>query len=346
MKGKKEKRKKRSPVSGIGVASVRTFSLSLSLTLILTLTLVVMLGGCAGLRGIRGPEEAETEQGAGAELARADAVEEPEKRPELPPFQNDYEREDFIRALVQLDEIRRSMDSFRRYMWGDRVFEDTIASITWLASEPLLPGQGVVLVYYDEQGGEYLKITRGWIEKGAFGELWWKMSLTTRDKSFVCEVSVNDAGVPQHIYVRDNASGEFLERKTFYSDMMEGEGGPSGQADGRAKSTGQAGPTGQNERSGTADTGWFDRIRREEYQAKVLPLYEGLEIVGEEVIQAGGRWVRAVRMHSAPVTGASALEAWFSPDVSGRVLRIALSGGRTIVEARAFEAIELELPLR
>ena len=331
MKGKKRTEKKRFPVSGTGVASARFFSLFLHLTMILTLTIVVILSGCAGLQGIRGPGEAETERGAGAELARAD-VKEPERRPELPPFQNDYRREDFIRALVQLDEIRRSMDSFRRYMWGDRVFEDTIASITWLASDPLFPGQGVVLVYYDEEGGEYLRIKRGWIEKGPSGELWWKMFLKSRDKSFVCEVSVNDAGVPQNIYVRDNASGEFLERKTFYSDMMEGEGEPTGQADGQAESTG--------------DTGWFDRIRREEYQAKVLPLYEGLEIVGEEVIQAGGRWVRAVRMHSAPVSGGSALEAWFSPDVSGRVLRIGLSTGRTIVEARAFEAIELELPFR
>ena len=277
--------------------------------------ILVLASGCAGLRGVIGTGDEAVESEAASELAMVGRVEEEEK-PELPPFRNQYIREDFIRALVQLDEIRESTEYFDQYMWGDQLFEDSLASITWLAGEPVSPGQGVLLVMYDDRGGEYLRIKKGWIEDQPGGDGWWKMEVKSRGENFACEVKVDAKGVPQMIRVKDLDSGEKLERTTFYAQMPEGEGG---------------------------DGEWFQNIRREEYLAGITPLYAGMEITGEEVIMAGGRWLRAVRMESAPVPNGAVLEAWFSPDVSGKVLRIALREGRVIAELTGFSEIGKKL---
>lgn len=310
---------------------------------ILTGLAVMILGSCSSLRGLYAPGEDAARKENVAELAMA-GPEEAEEKPELPPFRNDYNREDFIRALVQLDVIRESGEYFDQYMWGDQLFEDSLASITWLAGDPLLVGRGVELVVYDDLGGEYLRVRRGWIREGirngsgaqaerggraAQPDLWWKMIWRKPgEREFVCETLVDEAGVPQLLRVKDLASGETMKRPTFYTTMLEG--GNSESSGGIA----EAGDGGGN---------WFRNIREDEYRAGITPLYAGMEIVGEEVVMVGGRWVRAVRMESAPVPEGSVLEAWFSPDVSGRLLRIALRDGRTIAEVTAFIEIGLEL---
>lgn len=295
---------------------------------------VMILGSCSSLRGLYTPGEDAAREAPAEELAMA-GPEEAEVKPELPPFRNEYRREDFIRALVQLDEIRESGEYFDQYMWGDQLFEDSLASITWLAGDPLQPGRGVEMVVYDDFGGEYLRVRRGWVREGDRSgqagqpDLWWKMVWKKAGgKEFICETLVDEAGVPQLLRVKDLDSGETMKRPTFYTMMLE---------DGSSEASGG------NAEAGTGGGNWFRNIREDEYRAGITPLYAGMEIVGEEAVMIGGRWVRAVRMESAPVVQGQVLEAWFSPDVSGRLLRIALRDGRTIVEVTAFIEIELEL---
>lgn len=276
--------------------------------------LLVLFSGCTTLdRFFAEPEEERRRSAAGASAA-------PEKKPELPALEYEYSREEFIKALVQLDEMRESAEFVQQFMWGDEVFEDSIASITWLSTPPVLEGTGATLVFYDEEGWEYRRISHGWVDMDPRSGSWWKMSQHSQDLQFSCEVRLNADGIPQEVFLLNEASGERIQRRTFYSQMEISASGDSSPAQ----------PASLAEEK--ADMSWFERIRREEYQAAVTPLYAGLEIEGEETLWAAGRWFRAVKMSSAPGPDGRQLEAWFSPHVPGKVLRIALNEDRVIAE--------------
>ena len=290
---------------------------------VLALFAVLMLGGCAGLAemlpgrggaGIRGGSDDEIAAGSAA----------PGKRPELPPFTHSYSREEMVRALVQLNDLRESVDHVSEYLWGDLVFEDYLSSIIWLESEPYLTGQGVALAFYDEEGNPYHRILRGWAAGGGEEYPIWKMVHDAPDAQFICEVRTGPERIPQEVRVKNLKSGETIRRPTFYAQMQPDQPDQTEAAD----------MTGQSYEQTVA---WFEKIRREEYQSKISAAYAAMDIVGEEAVRIAGRWVRAVRMSSGPEENRETLVGWFSPDISGKVLKITRGDGSLIAQVVGFE---------
>ncbi|MGC9311892.1 MAG: hypothetical protein ACP5IA_04295 [Sediminispirochaetaceae bacterium] len=280
----------------------------------------MVLGGCAGLAEmLPGRGGADARGGADDEVAAGSAV--PGKRPKLPPFTHGYGREEMVRALVQLNDLRESVDHVSEYLWGDLVFEDYLSSIIWLESEPYLPGQGVTLAFYDEEGNPYHRIRRGWAAGSGEDRYIWKMEHEAPDGQFICEVRTGPEGIPQEVRVKNIESGEIIRRPTFYAQM---------QPD-------QPEAANMTEQSYDQTVAWFEKIRREEYQSKITAAYAAMDIVGEEAVLIAGRWVRAVKMSSGSEENRETLVGWFSPDISGKVLKITRGDGSLIAQVVDFE---------
>jgi len=283
-------------------------------TAIAGLVLLILFSGCAGFTStFRGGTGIEGAAGtSGDRLAGSEAARRVEK---LPPFQNDYSRDGFIRSLVQLGVLRESSDHFSAYIWGDVVFEDYLATIIWLEEKPVFSGRGVEMTFYDESGYPYHRLTRGWVSiPGRSGSVW-KMSHAAGELDFTCEVISTEEGVPGTIYVQGTGSGGTIKRNAFYSEMLEQQ-----------------------------DKDWFSEIREAEYEARRTRVYEAMDVDGEEAVLIAGRWMRAVKMSSSPNMSRDTLVGWFSPDVSGRVLKLARGDGSLIAELTAFrESYETEL---
>lgn len=275
---------------------------------------VGLFTGCAGLEGMfRGGGTADSGAGRSGEKIAASAEE--ERGPKLPPFTHGYSRQDMLRALVQLNELRESADYIRDYFYGDVIFEDYLASIIWLETEPYFAGQGVTLAFYDDEGNPYHRITRGWAEGSV-----WKMDHEMSDASFACEVRTDADRIPREVRVRNLKSGEIIRRDTFYTDMV-------------GKTEVKEGGTAQNAQAAQ----WFESLRREEYQSKISSVYAAMDVVGEESVLIAGSWVRAVKMSSSPEPSRDTLVGWFSPDISGKVLKISRGDGSLIAQVVAFQ---------
>jgi len=282
----------------------------------LLITAVLLFSGCASIERMidPGPEEAAAGRPTGEKTA---GVLRPEKPETLPPFENEYTREGLIKALVQFQEFSAMAESFQPYMWGDRIFEDRLATVAWLDTEPYEPGRAVTLAVYDEDGVQYAEITRGLVQEVPGKGRWWRFSYKSGDTDFTCEYFTDLNSVPRQILLKNNASGERVSRDPFYTEML-------------AESAPASGDQPASDSPGTGPPSWFDQLRREEYQAQLNPLYAGMEILGEEAQLIDGRWLRAVHMRSG--SGDRALHAWFSPDVRGRLLRIKRSDDHVIAE--------------
>lgn len=276
----------------------------------LLISLVLLFGGCASIERMigPGPEEAEAGRPAGEKTA---GLVRPEKPDRLPPFENDYTREGLIKALVQFQVYSAMAASLQPYLWGDRIFEDRLATVAWLEGGPYEPGRAVTLAVYDEDGVQYAEITRGLVQNVPGKGRWWRFRYKSGDTDFTGEYFTDLNAIPRQILLRNNASGEKVSREPFYTEML---------AD--------SAPVSDSPASGPPS--WFDQLRREEYQAQLNPLYAGMEILGEEAQLIDGRWIRSVHMRSG--SGERALHAWFSPDVRGRVLRIKRSDDHVIAE--------------
>ncbi len=268
------------------------------------LAVLLFLGSCASIERMMAPPG---ESAAGAEEPQAAAAVPPEKPERLPRFENDYTREELVKALVQFQEFSSLADTLPRYMWGDRVFEDHLASIAWLESGPYEQGKGVTLRIYDEQGTEHAQLTRGLSEEIPGKGRWWTFTYSSEEADFTCEYLSDLNGVPRRILLKNNASGETTAREPFFTEFL-------GTEDERTETGSSSVP------------GWFDQLRQEEYQDTLNPMYAGMQILGEEAISIQGRWMRAVHMRNG------ALNAWFSPDVPGKLLRIQRSDDHIIAE--------------
>jgi len=278
--------------------------------------------GCTGLGGMfRSGGTADSGTGGSGDNVAASI--EAERGPKLPPFTHGYSRQEMLRALVQLNELRESVDYIRDYFYGDVLFEDYLASIIWLETEPYFAGQGVTLAFYDDDGNPYHRITRGWAE-GFSGDdgggYIWKMDHETFDLSFDCEVRTDADRIPREVRVKNLKSGETIRRDTFYADMV-------------GKTEVKEGGTAQNDQAAQ----WFESLRREEYQSKISSVYAAMDIVGEESVLIAGRWVRAVKMSSSPEPSRDTLVGWFSPDISGKVLKISRGDGSLIAQVVTFQ---------
>ena len=282
----------------------------------LLLTAVLLFSGCASIGGMLAPGPKEAAAGRPAEEKTAGALG-PEKPDTLPPFENEYSREGLIKALVQFQEYSAMAESLQSYLWGDRIFEDRLATVAWLKAGPYEAGRAVTLVVYDQEGMQYAEITRGLAQEVPGKGRWWRFSYQSGDTSFTCEYFTDLNSVPRKILLKNNASGEQVSREPFYTEIMAESAPPSGN--GQTSGSPKSGPP-----------SWFEQLRREEYKAQLNPLYAGMEILGEEAQLIDGRWIRAVHMRSG--SGDSALHAWFSPDVHGRLLRIKRSDDHVIAE--------------
>ncbi|MDZ7794461.1 MAG: hypothetical protein U5P10_12455 [Spirochaetia bacterium] len=276
----------------------------------------LLFSGCASIERMLapGPKEEAAGRPAGEKTA---GVLRPEKPDTLPPFENEYTREGFIKALVQFQEYSAMAESLQSYLWGDRIFEDRLATVAWLESGPYQAGRAVTLGVYDEEGMQHAEITRGLVREVPGKGRWWRFNYKSDDTSFTCEYFTDLNSVPRQILLKNNASGEKVSREPFYTEML---------AD-------SAPASGNEWESGSPKSGppaWFDQLRQEEYQAQLNPLYAGMEILGEEAQLIDGRWIRAVHMRSG--SGDSSVHAWFSPDVRGRLLRIKRSDDHVIAE--------------
>lgn len=276
------------------------------------LAVLLFLGSCASIERMMTPQD---ESAAGAGEPRAAAAVPPEKPERLPRFENQYTREELIKALVQFQEFSALAEALPRYMWGDRVFEDHLATIAWLESGPYEQGRGVTLSIYDEQGAQHAQLTRGLSEVIPGRGRWWTFSYSSEEADFTCEYISDLNGVPRKILLKNNASGETTAREPFFTEFLGPEEGS------------ELGPeNGESETGSSSVPGWFDQLRREEYQDTLNPMYAGMQILGEEAVLIQGRWLRAVHMRSG------ALNAWFSPDVPGKLLRIQRSDDHVIAE--------------
>jgi len=305
-----------------------------------------LLGGCASLE--RFLPERFGSGGADAEGADVSGVSgRSGKQAKVPPFENSYTRDDCVRALVQLNDLRESAGHFSDYIWGDVLFEDYLASIIWLEKEPLDAGTGVSLSFYDEQGRTYHTITRGWAAVDAGGNSVWKMDHTLPDLQFICEVLTGPDRIPRTVFVKNMKTGETIKRDSFYMDMLAGSvPGPQPAMDTRSGTVRSADAGTQpdyasQQQADTLETSggagsWFEQIRQQEYESKITTVYAAMDILGEEAIRVAGRWVRSVKLSSGPESNRDTLVAWFSPDVSGKVLRVALGDGRILAEVVEF----------
>ncbi len=280
---------------------------------------VLLFGGCASIERMIGPGP-DQEAAGRPDGEKSAGLVRPEKPETLPPFENEYSREGLIKALVQFQEYSAMAESFQPYLWGDRIFEDRLATVAWLEQGPYQTGRAVTLAVYNEDGVQYAEITRGLVQEVPGKGLWWRFSYTSGDTDFSCEYFTDLNSVPRQILLKNNASGEQVSREPFYTEMLAESAPASG--DQPASASPASGPP-----------SWFDELRREEYQAQLNPLYAGMEILGEEAQLIDGRWIRAVHMRSG--SGDRALHAWFSPDVRGRLLRIKRSDDHVIAEVVA-----------
>lgn len=271
------------------------------------LAVLLFLGSCASIERMMAPHG---ESAAGAEEPRAAAAVPPEKPERLPRFENQYTREELIKALVQFQELSALADALPRYMWGDRVFEDHLATIAWLESGPYQQGKGVTLRIYDERGAEHAQLTRGLSKVIPGRGRWWTFTYSSEKADFTCEYFTDLNGVPRKILLKNNASGETTNREPFFTEIL--------------------GPEESPQPGSSRVPGWFEQLRQEEYQDTLSPLYAGMQILGEEAVLIQGRWLRAVHMRSG--SGSGALHAWLSPDVRGKLLRIQRSDDHIIAE--------------
>jgi len=283
---------------------------------VVVLAVLLFLGSCASIERMMAPQG---EPAAGVEEPRAAAAVPPEKPERLPRFENQYTREELIKALVQFQEFSALADTLPRYMWGDRVFEDHLATIAWLENGPYKQGVGVTLRIYDQDGAEHARLTRG-LSEGIPGRgRWWTFTYSGEKADFTCEYLSGLNGVPRKILLKNNASGETMARDPFFMEILGPEEGPQLDPEGKSVETGS---------SQAPD--WFDQLRREEYQASLTPVYAGMQILGEEAVLIQGKWLRAVHLRSG--SGSGALHAWLSPDVPGKLLRIQRSDDHIIAE--------------
>ena len=287
----------------------------------LLLAALVLFSGCASIERMLAPGQAEAGAGRAAGEETAGLVR-PEKPERLPAFENEYSREGLIKALVQFQEFTAMAESFQPYLWGDRIFEDRLATVAWLEQGPYEAGRAVTLAVYDEDGVQYAEITRGLVQEVPGKGRWWRFSYQNGDTHFTCEYFTDLNAVPRQILLKNNASGEKISREPFFAEMLAESAPTSPDGDQPAGGSQVSGPP-----------AWFDELRREEYQAQLNPLYAGMEILGEEAQLIDGRWIRAVHMRSG--SGERALHAWFSPDVRGRLLRIKRSDDHVIAEVVA-----------
>lgn len=285
----------------------------------LLITAVLLFSGCASIGRMLapGPEQEAAGRPDGEKTA---GLVRPEKPDTLPPFENEYTREGFVKALVQFQVYSAMAESLQPYLWGDRIFEDRLATVAWLEQGPYEAGRAVTLAVYDEDGMQYAEITRGLVQEVPGKGRWWRFSYKSGDTDFTCEYFSDLNSVPRQILLKNNASGEKVSRDPFYTEML-------------AESAPASGREGDSGRPASGPPSWFDQLRREEYQAQLNPLYAGMEIIGEEAQLIDGRWIRAVHMRSG--SGDRALHAWFSPDVRGRLLRIKRSDDHVIAEVVA-----------
>ncbi len=303
---------------------------------------VLMLSGCASIEKMRGPEPGPEKQApAPSEAEKTAGLVRPEKPDTLPSFEHEYTREGLIKALVQFQEYSALAETLQSYLWGDRIFEDHLATIAWLDSGPYDPGRAVRLAVYNEKGERYAEISRGLVEEVPGKGRWWRFSYKSGDTDFTCEYFTDLNAVPRRVLLKNNASGEKISREPFYTEMLAESESPGSDArqSGSGKASGskeepagdtEPGSAGKPGSAASAPPAWFDQLRREEYQAGLNPLYAGMQVLGEEAQLIDGRWIRAVHMRSG--SGANALHAWFSPDVRGRLLRIKRSDDHVIAE--------------
>lgn len=276
----------------------------------LILTAILLLSGCASVDRMLAPGREEAAAEAPADEKTAGLLR-PEKPDTLPPFENEYSREGLIKALMQFQEFSAMDESFQPYLWGDRIFEDRLATVAWLEAGPHEPGRAVTLAVYDEDGVRYAEITRGLVQNVPGKGRWWRFSYKSDDTVFSCEYFTDLNSVPRHILLKNNASGEKVSREPFYTEMLA-----------------ESAPASDSPAAGPPE--WFEQLRQEQYHSQLNPLYAGMEIIGEEAQLIDGRWIRAVHMRSG--SGDRALHAWFSPDVHGRLLRIKRSDDHVIAE--------------
>src|SRR6056297_294588 len=184
---------------------------------VVVLAVLLFLGSCASIERMMAPQG---EPAAGVEEPQAAAAVPPAKPERLPRFENEYTREELVKAMVQFQEFSALAEALPRYMWGDRVFEDHLASIAWLESGPYQQGRGVTLRVYDERGTEHAQLTRGLSEVIPGRGRWWTFTYSSEKTDFTCEYFTDLNGVPRKILLKNNASGETTAREPFFTEFL------------------------------------------------------------------------------------------------------------------------------
>jgi hypothetical protein len=251
----------------------------------------------------------EAPQNAATAGQKAAEAEEPElKLASAKRLHREYSREDVFRSLVQLNRLIGSFEEFADYREGFPNFEYYLETVFLLEDGPYLPGRGAAVNIYGEGGDLRLRIVRTLLEEGR-DYRWWAVRQVQGGDELYCEVRVGRFGLPREVRYRSPEGGKIVSRRTAADQYVQRMLEEKGEEELRTE---------------------LQRRRSREVGSNLPMYYAGLVEERRETISTPAGDFRAVLLQSTG--GGQTFSVWFSPDLTGNVLRIVKPGGGVLAE--------------
>jgi hypothetical protein len=300
--------------------------------------LLVALFSLIACAGVDTAEKSE-EPGSSAELSGAGGKEGEERKksgdqsdegdhPESA-FRRTYEDEDVFRAVAQYNQLMKHVDYFSSYVaTGNPAFEDFIVDYFGMERGPFRPGRGTVLTVYGNEGAVQQRISRVFLgeaesdasaaaaadnqTRGPAG--WWRIKHETGKESLEYEVHVNNFSVPDEVRFVLPQNGKVYSRSTRFGESVEEAKGQMSDEEISAR---------------------LEEERSEKFRDQVGMLGMEIERQGEEFVTIAGENSYAVHYSGTVGNGSMPINLWYSPDVTGNLLRMSAKG-QVMVEVTSF----------
>jgi len=229
-------------------------------------------------------------------------------------FERPYTDEDVYRAVARYNGMIMHGDYFFSYAtMGTPAFEDFLIDHFGRVDGPYKDGYGTVISVYDNSGNVQERISRVFLaEAGPAG--WWRIAYEDSSERHTYEVRVDRFSVPREVRFILPQNGKVYYRKTRMGQSMEDTPGSMSDDDISAQ---------------------LEQERRRSLEESVGMLGMDIEKKEEVLIELAGREVLAAHYNGTAGNGAVAIDIWYSPDITGNLLRM-MTDGRVAMEITSF----------